>query len=264
MLIIDTHCHAGLNWFQPVETLVNQMDSYGVSHAVLIQHSGTYDNTYLLECARRHKNRFKVVVLLDPQDTFKIKTLEGLRKQGVAGLRLYLKNDWDPDDLLWKAVGDLGMIVSVMGKPEEFASASFKKLLDNCPNTRFCIEHLARSAKAGVEFAEPPYEGFKAALECALWPTTTIKVPGLGEIVPRPPRLPTGYPFDKFPPLFEMVKEAFGVQRMMWGSDFPPCAAREGFRNVIEGVRKYPAFQTGDDVEWIMGKSAAKLWGFPA
>jgi predicted TIM-barrel fold metal-dependent hydrolase len=50
---------------------------------------------------------------------------------------------------------------------------------------------------------------------------------------------------------------------MMWGSNFPPCAALEGYRHALKWVRDYPAFQNGDDIEWIMGKSAAKLWGFP-
>ena len=51
MQIIDTHCHAGRNWFEPIETLLFQMDSNGVDGAVLIQHGGTYDNDYLFECA---------------------------------------------------------------------------------------------------------------------------------------------------------------------------------------------------------------------
>ena len=156
------------------------------------------------------------------------------------------------------------MIVSVIGKAENFASAAFKKLLDNCPKTRFCLEHLARDARAGVDFSDPPHDGYKASLECARWPNTTVKVPGLGEIVKRPLRFPAGYPFASVPPLYDMAKEAFGVQRMMWGSNFPPCAQKEGYRNALQWVLKYPGFQSGDDIEWIMGKSAAKLWGFPA
>jgi predicted TIM-barrel fold metal-dependent hydrolase len=61
-----------------------------------------------------------------------------------------------------------------------------------------------------------------------------------------------------------MAKRAFGVQRMMWGSNFPPCAAKEGYRNALDGVRKMPLLQGGDDLEWVMGKTAAKLWGFPS
>jgi hypothetical protein len=48
----------------------------------------------------------------------------------------------------------------------------------------------------------------------------------------------------------------------MIGLDFPPSAAREGYANVINGIRNYPAFQKGDDLEWIMGRATAKVWGF--
>ena len=266
MLIIDTHCHAALNWFEPIEAAIFQMDANGVSQAVLVQHNASYDNTYLLECTRRYPNRFKAVVLLHPQDTSKTKTLEGLHKQGAAGFRVLIRNrnEWQPNDAVFKLAGDLGMVVDIIGNPDDFASANFKKLLDNCPNTQFCIEHLVRSAKPGADVAVPPHDGYKAALECAQWPNTSVRVPGLSEIVKRPRPLPEGFPFEKWPPLFEMAKEAFGVQRMMWGSHFPACCALEGYRNALQGVRDHPAFQSGDDAEWVMGKSAAKLWGFAA
>jgi len=135
-------------------------------------------------------------------------------------------------------------------------------LLDNCSNTHFNLEHLARSP--GSDVAQPPYAGYREALECARWPNTTIKVPGLGEIMKRPGRLPAGRPWETAPPHYEMAKAAFGVQRMMWGSNFPPCAAKEGYRNSLNWVRELPVFQNGDDAEWVFGKSAAKLWGFPA
>ena len=51
MTIVDTHCHAGVNWFEPVELLLAQMNANGVDKAALIQHRGTFDNGYLFECA---------------------------------------------------------------------------------------------------------------------------------------------------------------------------------------------------------------------
>jgi L-fuconolactonase len=262
MLIIDSHVHTGVNWSEPVDVLLYQMDSNGVSGAVLAQHNGNYDNTYLLDASRRHPGRFKVVGLVDLQDPSRVKILEDLQKQGGSGFRINLRkeNEWDPDNSAFKAAGDLGMIVSIIGDAADFASARFKKLLDNCPKTQFCMEHLARSP--GKDAAKPPYDVYEQALECARWPNTTIKVPGLGEILGKPSRLPKGYPYDTVPPHYEMAKKAFGVQRMMWGSNFPPCAAKEGYRNALDGVRKMPLFQNGDDLEWVMAKSAAKLWGF--
>ena len=265
MLIVDSHVHTGDHWEEPIGTLIYQMQTHGVSHAVLAQYNGHYDNTYILDCARRYGNKFKAVVFLDPEDKNKPKTLEALHKQGAAGMRINIRNGIFPDDPVFKVAGELWIIVDVVGKVEHFSSASFKKLLDNCPKTQFCLEHLARDARAQGDFCEPPHDGYKASLELARWPTTTVQVPGLGEIVARPRRFPPSpdRPLINVPPLFEMALEAWGAKRMMWASNFPPCAAKEGYQNALQWVRDYPAFQKGDDIEWIMGKSAAKLWGFP-
>ena len=65
MPIVDSHCHASLAWFQPVESLVHEMDHNGVAHAILIQIRGQYDNSYQAECVRRFPGRFANVVGLD-------------------------------------------------------------------------------------------------------------------------------------------------------------------------------------------------------
>ncbi|GAA4326614.1 amidohydrolase family protein [Pigmentiphaga soli] len=263
MLIIDTHAHAALNWFCPVQTLLGEMDANGVAHAILVQHRGAFDHAYLLDCAKRYPGRFKVVGLPDPDPAAAPRSVEAMKRQGMAGIRMFLGDGWRPEDPAWRVAGELGMVVSVIGKPEQFASPGFRKLLDNCPDTRFCLEHLARHGPPGTEFASPPHDGFRAALECGRWPNTTIKVPGLGEILPRPAQLPAGYPFAQSSPLFEMALEAFGPERMMFGSDFPPCAIREGYANALEGIRRCPAFRQGDALAWILGRSAARLWSFP-
>ena len=40
MIIVDTHTHAGPNWFEPVEMLVQQMHLNGVDKAVLFSMVG--------------------------------------------------------------------------------------------------------------------------------------------------------------------------------------------------------------------------------
>ena len=43
---------------------------------------------------------------------------------------------------------------------------------------------------------------------------------------------------------------------MMWGSDYPPVSQREGYRNALRGVMDNPAFDSQEDREWVMGKTA--------
>ena len=81
MRIIDTHCHEGRNWFEPIETLVHEMDTNRVDEAVLIQHGGTYNNDYLFECASKYGNKFKIIVMLDPDDSDQPGTLTKLAER---------------------------------------------------------------------------------------------------------------------------------------------------------------------------------------
>jgi L-fuconolactonase len=262
VLIIDSHVHTGVNWSEPVDVLLHQMDTNDVAHACLVQHNGNYDNSYILDCAKRYDGRFKVIGLIDLPEPNRDAKVRELHKQGGTGFRINLRkeNTWDPENSGFKVAGELGMIISVIGRAENFGSVRFKQLLDNCPNTHFCLEHLVRSPG---EDAKPPYDVYQDALACSQWANTSVKVPGLGEILAKPARLPTGYTWgDEFPPHYQMCKDAYGVQRMMWGSNFPPSAAKEGYRNTLVGVRDMPIFANDDDVEWIMGKTAAKLWGF--
>lgn len=260
MRTIDTHCHAGLNWFEPVETLLFEMNSNGVSEAVLIQHGGTYDNDYLFECGETYPGRFKVVVLVDPEDRDQPGALAKLAKRGAAGIRLYPQSRARGGDPLatWKKAADLGVIVSCMGSVEQLATDEFHSLVKACSGTTIVVEHLA-----GAKPTTMPDDGlFKKALKLADLPNTYVKVPGLGEFTPRPPRLAPHLKFDKIQPLIEMVYGAWGPQRMMWGSDFPPVAGREGYRNALEGVRRHPSFSKSGDLEWVLGKTAAQVWGF--
>jgi predicted TIM-barrel fold metal-dependent hydrolase len=231
---------------------------------VLAGHNGNYDNRYLLACAQRTDGRLKVVGLIDGQKPDCVQTLKAFHKDGGVGIRINLRKEqeWDPEWDLFKACGDLGMIVSVIGHAESFAADRFRRLLDNCPGTHFCLEHLVRSP--GGDVLTAPFDVYEKALECAQWGNTSVKVPGQGEILKKPGRLPVGYPWgDTVAPHYAMAKAAFGVERMMWGSNFPPCAAKEGYTNALTGIRDMPLFQSGDDAQWVMGKTAAKLWGFP-
>lgn len=260
MLIIDTHTHAGKNWFEPIEVLEFQMDRNGVDKAVLIQHGGTFDNGYLFEEAAKRGDKFKVVVLVDPEADDPLGDLERLAKQGAAGIRLAPDAAFvnaGPFDV-WKRAGELGLVVSCQGDPSRFASHDFSRVMDTCPDTSVVIEHLA-----GIAAAKEPWEDdYAKALRLAERRNTTIKVPGLGEVCQRPARLTPDFRFDDIPPVFEMAKDAFGVDRMMWGSDFPPAAGREGYTNALRGVMEHPAFAGDGELEWVMGKTAARVWGW--
>ena len=262
MTVVDTHCHAGLNWFEPVETLLHQMDANAVDKAVLIQHMGNYDNTYLLECARRFPGRFAVVVLVDTSQTDATVALEECAVQGAVGVRLSPANRSPGTDPLaiWRTAARLGLVVSTVGGLEDYGSDEFASLVDEMAGLPIIIEQLAGVRQEG---AQAPYTNFKRAMDLASYPNTYIKVGGFGQYSERPRVLRPQFGFENTPPLIEMASDSFGPRRMMWGSDYPPVSGREGYRNALTGVRDYPALRHNRmDQEWVMGKTALSLFRF--
>ena len=259
MLIVDSHCHAAQSWFEPIEVLLFQMDANGVDKAVLIQHNGAFDNSYLFECSARYLERLAVVAMVDVSQPDAPDTLEQWAKEGAVGVRLW--PTWrspGADPLaIWLKASELGLVVSCLGELEDFASDEFSDLVAQLPDLTIVVEHLAGVGQAGEG---PPYSSYHKALKLASYPNTYIKIPGLGEINPRPPVLHREFGFDHTPPVIEMALEAFGPQRSMWGSDFPPSAGREGYRNALLGVVDHHALADESEREWIMGKTARQVF----
>jgi predicted TIM-barrel fold metal-dependent hydrolase len=57
-----------------------------------------------------------------------------------------------------------------------------------------------------------------------------------------------------------MAIGAFGFQRLMWGSNFPPLAGQgEGYRNALRWTMEHVTFKSEEDQEWIFGKSGTAL-----
>jgi len=261
MPIVDTHCHAGPNWFEPVELLRYQMDRNDVDRAVLVQYGGNFAlNGHTLESVRKHPALFCAVVLVDTARPDAPAELERWAKAGAAGVRLRPETRSPGKDplVIWRMADELGLTVSLLGNLDAFASDEFYRLAQSFPSLKLVVEHLA---SVGIG-ARPPYEAYRKALVLSKLPNTCIKVPGLGEICPRPAPF-TEPVFKDVPPLIRMAYEAFGPRRMMWGSDYPPVSGREGYANALNWTREHLAtFASHDDREWIMGKTALSVFRF--
>ena len=259
MVIVDTHVHVNKSWYEPVETILFQMERNGVDKAVLIQYRGNYDNRYEIECVRNYPGRFAAAVMVDTQKPDAPDTLEMWAQAGAAGVRLTPDERSPGSDPLaiWRKASKLGLVVSSLGTVEKFASDEFRGLVEEMPDLKIVIEHLA-----GADI-EPDLDMglFGKAMELARYPNTYIKLPGFGEVLSRPfPfREP---PFDGPPPSVQMAYDAFGARRMMWGSDYPPSGSREGYANTLRFPMERIDFFSDEDREWAFGKTALSVWRF--
>lgn len=252
MTIIDTHCHIGLHKYEPVEALLYHMNTSGVDRAVFIQYAGNSDNQYMLDSMAAHPGKFQAAMIVEPTDDGT--AMRQWAEQGIVGIRLPANSRADCADSLaqWRTAAELDLIVSAPSNPQSLLSDEFAEVLREFPHLSIVIEHLA-----GIgEGQQPPYDTFKKILELAKQPNLSIKLPGFGEICPVP------LPFDPIPPLADMAIEAFGPQRVMWGSDYPPVSRREGYDNSLKVPMDYLSDLSVEEIEWIFGKTALKIWRF--
>jgi L-fuconolactonase len=260
VIVVDSHCHALPHWFEPVEVLLHQMNANGVEKATLVQVRGQFDNRYIIECVRRFPARLCALVGVDTDSSDAPEMLAHWVGEGAVGVRLEptVRSPGSEPLAIWRTADELGIPVSVFGSPEEFASREFEQVLTELPNLRVIIEHLGRIGRDEA----PPYRRFRKILALARCPNTYIKLHGLGEICPRPIPFPQPMRFANIPPFMEMAYDAFGAGRMMWGSDFPPVAGREGYRNALQWPMDHIPFRNDADKEWVFGKTALLLFRF--
>ncbi len=267
MTVVDTHCHASPYWFEPVEVLLHEMSRNQVDKAVLTQFFGVYDNSYLVECMRRFPGRFSVIGLVDVNNPEAPNHLEDLHGQGVEGIRFTtgMRSPGGDPLAVWRKAADLGMIASVMGPVEGYAEAEFENIIKELPNLKVVIEHLGGvGAFWGPGRADRviPQEAYEKVLALSGYPNTYMKIPGLGEFCARPVPFQQPYPFEEVPALVEMAVEAFGPERLMWGSDFPPVANREGYGNALKFPRERLQARSQQEVDLVFGETAAQMWRF--
>lgn len=235
MNIVDSHCHASPIWYEPVESLLYEMEANGVAQAILIQINGQTHNDYQFDCLTRYPGRFASVVIVDTKSSDAPDNLRQLADRGASGVRLRPETRSPGDDPLaiWRTAEQLGIAVSCIGNAMDYASDDFSQLIDQVPDLNVVVEHLGA---LGSKSAEQTDEAIIAkVLDLARFPNVTIKVPGFGEFCTRAIPGDDPFPFERpIPNLIERVHDAFGPERMMWGSDYPPVSSREGYRNALQ------------------------------
>ena len=264
MTIIDTHCHVSLGWYEPVDSLLTQMERNGVAGAVLTQIQGQFNNDYQFTCARQYPGRFAPVVLIDTDAPDAEQNLERLAEQGASGVRFNATTRSAGDDplLLWRTAARLGLPVSCAGNAYTFSSPEFAELIAALPTLPIVIEHLGSLSKPDDD--EAGAAARREVFELSRFPNTYIKITGLGEFCRR--AIPVTEPFPFVRPLPDYLARAynsFGPARMMWGSDYPPVSGREGYSNALRltlaELEQVPGFSTADQ-ERIFGATALSVF----
>ena len=261
-MFIDTHCHAGINWFEPIENLIFQMDMNSVEKSVLIQHKGS-SNDYLYQCQKKYPGKFSVVAAVD-WDLPLENQLNEFKLRGVSGVRIYLDYNQifeNKGNDFFENCSKNNLLVSLASDLKTFSSFSFKNLVERNKETIFIIEHLAGVGSSELENDNLNKKNkFKQVLNLSENKNLFMKVPGLGELNERPSLLSNNFPFkNDNSGYIKQTLESFSSEYLMWGSDYPPVSNREGYKNSFRGVFDL-SFLSKKDKENIFENVPKKLF----
>jgi predicted TIM-barrel fold metal-dependent hydrolase len=235
------------------------MNETGIDRAVIVPPSPVGDsNDTALEAADRFPERFAVMGRFDPDADRARDRLQAWRDQrGMLGIRMtFYKPHWarwlvpGVVDWFWSDCERLGIPVMALapGRLGEIAA-----LAERHPGLTIILDHMARRSELrdAACFAD-----LDELLALAQFPNVAVKASAL------PCYTTESYPFPGLQPYLRRTFEAFGSQRIMWGSDLTrlPCSYVE----CLDHVRRELPFLTDEDRMRVLGGTAAVLLGWPA
>jgi len=269
--VIDPHVHVWKNdpafpW--PAETtrppaedrtaemLLELMAANGVERTVLVQviHY-RWDNSYVADCLRRYPGTFMGVGRVNPEDPAAPDHLSRWTEEhGLHGVRLSpavdARGDWFRGPLmppLFARAAQLGVPMLILTGPQRLPDLA--RLIERQPDLDVVIDHMADVHPGDAA-------GRRLLVDMARYPRVFVKNSHTSS-VSREER-----PWRNTHGLVEEVYQAFGAQRLMWGTDWPVCLARASYPQTLAVVRDAMAFFTPEDREWILGKTVLRLWPF--
>ena len=240
-----------------VESLIAAMDAAGVAKAAVVHSSTTYgfDNSYVVDGCNQHPDRLVAVGSVDMLADDVAATIKGWAGKGLAGLRIFTggsTKDFDPSELdnpksfkAWEMLAELGLPMCIQTGP--IGLPQIAMLARKFPSVNIVLDHLGRPDVLDG----PPYANAASLFEIADIPNIFMKLT---------PRIFGDVKKDKASAetFFPRVVEAFGTQRMAWGSNFPTSPGT--LAEILATAQAGLASLSADDQAWIFGKTAQKLY----
>jgi len=156
-----------------------------------------------------------------------LKALPGGEK--LVGIRHQVQSEPDPGWLRrpevlrgLRAVADAGLVYDLIVRPHQLAAATDAAAA--VPGMTFVLDHGGKPPISGG--ALDPWASDLRAL--AGWPNVVCKLSGLVT------EASSGTPVSEFAPYVDVILNAFGPDRIMFGSDWPVCLLRAGYAEVVD------------------------------
>ena len=241
------------------DELLAEMQQAGVD-AAIIHPPTSWDpnaNELAMEAARAHPDRFAILGNFPPERPESRALIDGWKKKpGMVGLRFTFlaehQRTWPTDgtmDWLWPAAERAGLPVALL-------AANFLpkvgEIAERHPRLKLIVDHLGRRSPATTD--EATWDNLPQMLALASHPNVAIKATGAPSYSGEP------YPFRNVHDKLRRIFDAFGPERMFWGTDITrmPCSYRQCVTMFTEEL----PWLTGRDQERVMGGAVCDWLGW--
>ena len=189
----------------------------------------------------------------DPPDTA---LLERWRDQGVVGLVMYPQSEEAVracPNSVWEWLTDNRWLLSVNSKGE--AWQVWQDVLGHHQQLRLVMSHLGLPDRVAEPIAAAAArDRLVHVLALARFPQVHVKLSGFYAMT-EPGH---DYPHELAWPYVEALIEAFGVERLLFASDYAPCLNFQTYPQTLELLWKMP-FLSDDDRDRIAGGNLLAL-----
>lgn len=230
----------------------------GFDGCIVVQSDQTEaENTFQLKNAGKNSIIKGVVGWVDLCSSKVEERLEYYRQfELMKGFRHILQGEPDASFILQKSfmhgislLQKFGFTYDILIFPKHLENA--KKLVKNFPNQPFVIDHIAKPNIKNKNI-DSWKKNIKAIAELD---NVSCKVSGMVTEADW-----KNWKTEDFSPYLDVVFEAFGTKRVMFGSDWPVCNVAGGYKKMISIVQNYTSALTQNEQELFWGGNAINFY----
>ncbi len=239
------------------EVFLSNMDYAGVGAAVVTQEFiDGIQNDYLLEVKKKYPDRFFVCGMCEFRRDGFYAQAEDLIEKGFRGIkipaqRLLMKDRrvrLDSDEMMrmFRLMEKNGVILSVDLADGDTQVGEMEEIIAECPGLKIAIGH----------FGMVTTKGWKSQILLARNRNVMIESGGITWLFND-----EFYPFKGAVRAIREAADLVGIEKLMWGSDYPRTITAITYRMSYDFVLKSPEL-TDREKELFLGLNARDFYGF--
>ena len=274
--VVDGHTHVWASWpYQPgvpdphtrgsVENLLHELDANGVDHALVVSAEipgADGNNDHGADVVARYPGRLSQLVDLDSHfgPSYHVRgAADRLRaiveRYAPVGVSHYLAGEddgWltsDDGDRFLAAAADLGVVVNLAARP--VWGPAVRAAARRHPSVTILVNHLftVMLHPGGL------HEALRLVVDEEDLPNLVVKVSGWAYGTDQP----WDYPYADRLAVVRRLHEAWGPDRMAWGSEWPSLLPHHSYAQGRRLLEDHADFLSAEDLDKVMGGTLTRV-----